>query len=59
MLSSIQGYPSHHGTNFPKVTDVENSFQKWSLAANISIKQSRTAGKVWSYLLGFGGAVRS
>jgi hypothetical protein len=44
----------HHGMARPQVADGGDGLQVWRVAANILNKQSRTADKRWSSILGVG-----
>jgi len=56
MLTPIVLYVDscHHGMGRPYVTNGEDGFQIWKVAVNILNKQSRTADKGWSSILGLG-----
>jgi hypothetical protein len=51
--------PCHHGMARPQVADGGNGLQIWRVAANILNKQSRTADKGWSSILGVGRAANN
>jgi hypothetical protein len=50
----VMWVPCHHGMARPQVVDGGNDLQIWRVIANILKKQLQTAGKGWSYSLGFG-----
>jgi hypothetical protein len=54
MIVHVKCIPCHHGMARPRVADGGGGLQIWRVAANISVKQSRTAHKGWSSSLGLG-----
>jgi hypothetical protein len=58
VFSNLRPYnawvPCHHGMARPQVAGGGNGLQIWRVAANTLNKQSRTADKGWSSILGVG-----
>jgi hypothetical protein len=52
--SHVRWVPCHYGMARPQVADGGDALQLWREAANIVNKQSRTADKGWSSILGVG-----
>jgi hypothetical protein len=50
----VRWVPCHHSMARPQVADGGNTHEVWRVAANILIKQSRTADKGWSSSWGVG-----
>jgi hypothetical protein len=48
----VRWVPCHHGMARPQVADGGDGLQIWRVAANILNKQSQTADKGWSSILG-------
>jgi hypothetical protein len=50
----VRWVPCHNGMARPQVADGGEALQVWRVASNILNKQSRTADKRWSSILGVG-----